>query len=170
MNAPGFLVWSPEGRLPTMVHPTLERALGEAERLTRFNPGQRFFVMAPVITEGEAQIAKAYSRGIAEGYARARGEVMLAEKRQEQALDKVGDLRSALTLTEVFKEKAEPFQSIVADCIQWFGGFRAAHASRDDWERPHTPDRGSLITLNEAFQRLLRSRSNTDLLDEEIPF
>jgi hypothetical protein len=42
---PGYLVWNPAARLPTMRHYDKKSAVAESERLARANPGQQFFVM-----------------------------------------------------------------------------------------------------------------------------
>lgn len=46
---PGFLVWNPDARYPRFDHDTADDARREAERLARENPGQDFYVMAPVM-------------------------------------------------------------------------------------------------------------------------
>lgn len=43
-----YVVWNPQGRTPTYKHSTEELARTEAERLARNNPGQQFYVMAPL--------------------------------------------------------------------------------------------------------------------------
>ena len=48
MTKAGFLVWNPRRGLPTVSHETFEVAVKESERLAQLNPGQTFFVMAPV--------------------------------------------------------------------------------------------------------------------------
>lgn len=58
------------------------------------------------------------------------------------------------------------FQAIVADCILWFDGFRAAHAPKESWERPHVPDRAILCDLNAALQALEASQPEF----EEVAF
>ncbi len=40
-----WMVWCPEGRAPTVKHDSYERAVSEAERLARANPGREFFVL-----------------------------------------------------------------------------------------------------------------------------
>lgn len=43
-----WCVWSPNGRNPTVRHPSLESARGEALRLARCNPGHDFYVLHAV--------------------------------------------------------------------------------------------------------------------------
>lgn len=46
---PFWLVWSPGGeRPPRYRHPDLLSATIEADRLAAANPGQKFFVLAPI--------------------------------------------------------------------------------------------------------------------------
>lgn len=42
------MVWCPEGRAPTVKHDTFQRAVNEAERLARANPGKQFYVLQAV--------------------------------------------------------------------------------------------------------------------------
>lgn len=49
MNGHGFwMVWSPEGRSPTVAHPYRSDADQEARRLAEENPGRHFFVLQSV--------------------------------------------------------------------------------------------------------------------------
>lgn len=160
----GFLVWNPSRSLPTRVHPTIERALAEAERLTQANPGERFVIMSPVMSGSDATVSKAWSDGKAEGYAEARRDVMQAEAVSDRLGEELHDLRRAKPLLDNITEH----QAAVADCICWFDGFAAAHAPRESWERPHLPERSRIRDLNEALQRLLPVPA-TDL-DDRIPF
>lgn len=48
MNRAGFLVWNPRHGLPTVSHTTFDAAVKESERLAQANPGETFFVVAPV--------------------------------------------------------------------------------------------------------------------------
>lgn len=45
---PFFLVWREGGGSPTFKHERQDGAAGEAERLARAHPGERFFVLAPL--------------------------------------------------------------------------------------------------------------------------
>ena len=40
-----WMIWNPLGRMPTMVHRSIDKAEAEAERLARCNPGQTFILM-----------------------------------------------------------------------------------------------------------------------------
>ncbi|MDM4786309.1 hypothetical protein [Pseudomonas aeruginosa] len=40
-----WCVWNPDGRSPTVRHPTYLAAEAEAERLARCNPGQSFYLL-----------------------------------------------------------------------------------------------------------------------------
>lgn len=170
MSALGFHVWNPAGRLPTYVHPTLESALDEAERLTRCNPGQRFVVMAPVLSADDATRAKAWSDGKKQGYADATDDVMKAEAISDRLYEEKAALERTLRQLQTFKDRAAPFQAIVADCLLWFDGFAAAHSPKESWERPHVPDRERMRRLNEALQALLPDGLSVMDLDQEIPF
>ena len=44
-----FVVWAEGGGSPTVKHDTFERARGEAQRLARQHPGQRFLVLLPTL-------------------------------------------------------------------------------------------------------------------------
>jgi len=165
----GFMVWNPEHGTPTFVHQTLASAVTEAERLMRRNPGQRFIVMAPVLTPADASRAKVWSDGKAEGLAEARPDIMAAEAAAERALDKVGDLNSDLRKFTAIQKQHRAFQAVVADCLLWFDGFVAAYAGREPYERPNVPAREMLRQLNGALQALEPIPSEYDLSDE-IPF
>lgn len=43
-----FMVWSPQGRAPTVTHDERESAMQEARRLSEANPGREFFVLRAV--------------------------------------------------------------------------------------------------------------------------
>ena len=45
---PGFLVWNPNGNAPHKQHGTFDGARTEAERLSKQNPGQAFYVLAAI--------------------------------------------------------------------------------------------------------------------------
>lgn len=45
MNDSGFYVWCPDGQRPTVCHNALHKAVAEAERLARNNPGKQFIVL-----------------------------------------------------------------------------------------------------------------------------
>jgi len=47
-----WMVWSPQGTMPTVQHETRHKAVTEAERLARGNPGREFYVLEAV--EGRA--------------------------------------------------------------------------------------------------------------------
>ena len=162
----GFMVWNPARGMPSVAHDTLERALSEAERLTAANPGERFVIMSPIMAGSDASAAKAWSDGKAEGLAQAHREIMRAEAKADQALDRVGDLASALRRVDALRTHHRRFQAIVADCLLWFDGFRAAHSPKDSWESPHVPDRDALRELNAALQALETPQPEF----EEIPF
>lgn len=170
MSTIGFHVWNPAGRLPTRVHDTLQRAVTEAERLTRENPGQTFVVMSPVISAKDAYVAKAFSDGKAEGYAQARREVMAAEGRLDKALEEL----AAFKALRPFLDDVEAYQAIVADCLLWVQGFNAAYAVRESYERPDTPSVDKIRDLNIALQHIWRERDKASCtrrdLDDEIPF
>jgi hypothetical protein len=40
-----WMVWSPQGHAPTVQHFEEKRAVGEAQRLARENPGREFYVL-----------------------------------------------------------------------------------------------------------------------------
>lgn len=173
MTAPrspvGFMVWNPEHGTPTFIHQTLDSAVTEAERLMRRNPGQRFIVMAPVLTPADAGRAKVWGDGKAEGLAEAHRAIMDAEAKTDRALDKVGNLNSDLRKFTAIQKQHRAFQAVVADCLLWFDGFVAAYAGREPYERPNVPARETLRRLNGALQALEPIPSEYDLSDE-IPF
>lgn len=173
MNGPGFMVWSPEGRMPSYVHPTFKGALAEAERLKRNYPSRRFYVMSPVDGLAGAQAATSFEQGKAEGHAAARREIMQAEAAHDRLADRLRDLRAELAAlkdrTRHVLSDVQGFQSIVADCVTWFAGFEAAFQHKESWERPWTPDRDKLRALNSALQSAIPSTAN-DLSDDDIPF
>lgn len=166
----GFLVWNPARGIPTVQHETFARAEAEAERLRAANPEDTFWVMAPVKGEKTAAAARAFSDGKAEGYAQARAEIMLAEGRTDRFCEELRDLRRTMSALQVFVDDRMQFQAIVADCLLWFDGFNAAHAHREVYDRPRTPDGDKLRDLNTALQRLMREAGGQDLDDDEIPF
>ena len=47
-NAPFWLVWNPQGHSPQYQHSSTHSAEAEAKRLARNNPGQEFYVLAPI--------------------------------------------------------------------------------------------------------------------------
>lgn len=53
---PFWLVWRRFGRSPVFEHESYQSARAEAERLSRANPGQAFYVLAPV-ARGAADIS-----------------------------------------------------------------------------------------------------------------
>ena len=165
-NGIGFMVWNPARGMPTVVHETIGRALSEAERLTRENPGERFIIMSPVMAGSDASTAKAWSDGKAEGLAQAHREIMKAEAYSDQWREKATALERSMKKLGVIQRDHRRFQAIVADCLLWFDGFRAAHSPKDSWERPHVPDRDALRDLNGALQDLEPAQSDFD----GIPF
>lgn len=162
----GFMVWNPARGMPHVVHDTIERALAEAERLTAKNPGERFIIMSPVMAGSDASAAKAWSDGKAEGLAQAHREIMKAEAFSDQWCERAQDFERQLNRYGAIQRSQRRFQAIVADCLLWFDGFRAAHSPKDSWERPHVPDREALRELNAALQALEAPQSEF----EEIPF
>jgi hypothetical protein len=167
-----FLVWNPARGLPTRSHNTLESAAAEAFRLWNANPGQRFYVMAPVMAEGEARDAKAFSAGKAEGLDEAHRQIVDADARADRYSNLYDELMrevQAYRRCDDFLSKAREYQAIVADALLWFDGFAAAHAHQDIWERPSIPDRSQLRDLNGKLQDLARAAISAKL-DEEIPF
>lgn len=168
-KSPGFLVWNPARSHPTVQHETFARAHDEAKRLREANPDERFFVMAPVMEKRHAEAAQAFSDGKAVGYAEARSEVMQAEARSDQLLEDKRAVERRLAAFDALAREIEEHQAAAADCLLWFDGFNAAHAHKDRWERPSTPDREKLRRLNAALQVAVRA-SRDQTLDEEIPF
>lgn len=162
----GFMVWNPARGMPSVVHDTLERALTEAERLTAKNPGERFIIMSPIMAGSDASSAKAWSDGKAEGLAQAHREIMKAEAFSDQWCERAQDFERQLNRYGALQRDQRRFQAIVADCLLWFDGFRAAHSPKDSWERPHVPDREALRELNAALQALEAPQPEF----EEIPF
>lgn len=162
----GFMVWNPAAGMPTVVHDTLERALSEAERLTAANPGQRFIIMSPIMAGSDASTAKAWSDGKAEGLAQAHNEIMRAEANADKWCDQFRSIQGRSARFSTIERQQRRFQAIVADCLLWFDGFRAAHSPKDAWERPHVPDRDALRDLNAALQALEAPEPEF----EEIPF
>lgn len=166
----GFMVWSPEGGMPTRVHASYEDAAKEVRRLSSRLPSQTFFVMAP-ITAGPAEDAcLAYDLGrrdgISEGETRVRKEYRFdADHFRARAEHAERKLRRSAPLLS----RAEPFRGIVADCLLWFDGFRAAHAGREHVVR--APDRETLRELNAALQSLdATSRGSDEDEFDEVPF
>ncbi|ASY44999.1 hypothetical protein CJD35_11515 [Sphingobium xenophagum] len=49
---PFWLVWCRRGRQPVYEHESYHSARAEAERLSRCNPGEAFYVLAPVARGG----------------------------------------------------------------------------------------------------------------------
>jgi len=156
----GFLVWNPSRGVPTVQHETLAKAEAEAERLRALHPDETFWVMSPVTSARAKSAAGAFSDGKAEGLAQAHAEIMLAEGRADRASDELHRLRRELSDFSHFRGDT------AADCLLWFDGFNAAHAHKEGWERPRTPDREKLQHLNAALQRLVPGAVD----DEDIPF
>lgn len=163
----GFMVWSPEGGMPTRVHSTWERASAEAQRLRFENPNSRFFVMAPVMDDMVAGIT-AWEAGRRAGEQQAHMEIMRAEAISDQLGDEVTDLRNRLRKLEHFERMARPFQSIVADALLWFDGFMAARYT--ERPQPRIPDRDQLRELNSALLALQPQDQFQASLDDEVPF
>lgn len=159
----GFMVWNPARGMPSVVHDTIEQASAEAERLTRQNPGEHFIIMSPVLNATEANMGRAWSDG-----ARFMGGMLeRAEADAKVMID--GALEHEAKIKRrfaVIERDQRRFQAIVADCLLWFDGFRAAHSPKDSWERPHVPDREALRELNAALQALEAPQPEL----EEIPF
>lgn len=74
-------------------------------------------------------------------------------------------LRTRLHRLAELERSARRFQAIVADCQQWFNGYRAAFASKPIWKRPSTPDADTLRDLNLALQGV-----EPETPGPEIPF
>lgn len=168
----GFFVWSPEGRPPTYLHETLKAAIVERDRLAAEHPGRTFHILAPVLTDEAALHATGYDRGLADGRRQWMDQAMQATLRANTAENQARRFSQRLNRLAVFENKAESFQSIVADCVLWFDGFLGAFAGRDIADQPHVPDRSDLRDLNAAFQRMLRDRGRIEPadLDDEVPF
>lgn len=162
-NRIGFMVWNPARGMPTMVHPTIEKASAEAERLSRANPGEHFIIMSPVLSGEDANLGKAWSAGARFMGARADA----AEANARRMIDDTIEYETKVKrrFRELERDQRR-FQAIVADCLLWFDGFRAAHSPKDSWERPHVPDREALRELNAALQALEAPLPEF----EEIPF
>jgi len=43
-----WMIWNKGNRGPTIQHPTENAARSEAERLARFNPGQKFYLLSAI--------------------------------------------------------------------------------------------------------------------------
>lgn len=157
------MVWNPVRGMPTFVHDTIEQASAEAERLTRQNPGEHFIIMSPVLSRSDADAGKAFSAGV--NWSKARSETAAEEARRlvDQAVRREAEVSRRFAVIERDQRR---FQAIVADCLLWFDGFRAAHSPKDSWERPHVPDRDALRELNAALQALETPQPEF----EEIPF
>jgi hypothetical protein len=157
------MVWNPARGMPTMVHDTIEQASAEAERLTRQNPGEHFIIMSPVLTDQAATVGKVWSDGAR--YAQSR--IDAAEANVQRMVDDAIQYEAKVKRRfAVIERDQRRFQAIVADCLLWFDGFRAAHSPKDSWERPHVPDREALRELNAALQALETPQPEF----EEIPF
>jgi hypothetical protein len=165
----GFMVWNPDRSMPTHVHDTFEDALAEAERLKRYAPRERFFVMAPVIDTLTVTYGAGFDAGRKAGLNEAHQQIMDAEARADRAMDRDGDRATQLRLLDPIFQKARDFQAIVADALLWFDGFAAAHAPKEAWERPRLPDRERLVALNGALQAVAFPQT-VDALDDDIPF
>lgn len=159
----GFMVWNPARGMPTVVHDTIEQASAEAERLTRQNPGEHFIIMSPVLTDQAATIGKIWSDGARYAQARIENAEANAKRMIDDAIQFEAKTKRRFAVIERDQRR---FQAIVADCLLWFDGFRAAHSPKDSWERPHVPDREALRELNAALQALEAPQPEF----EEIPF
>lgn len=159
----GFMVWNPARGMPTMVHDTIEQASAEAERLTRQNPGEHFIIMSPVLSTEDANLGRAWSDGARFMGARVDAAEANAKRMIDDAIQYEAKAKHRFAVIERDQRR---FQAIVADCLLWFDGFRAAHSPKDSWERPHVPDRDVLRDLNGALQDLEPMQSDF----EEIPF
>lgn len=159
----GFMVWNPARGMPTVVHDTIEQASAEAERLTRQNPGEYFIIMSPVLTDQAATIGKIWSDGARYAQARIENAEANAKRMIDDAIQFEAKTKRRFAVIERDQRR---FQAIVADCLLWFDGFRAAHSPKDSWERPHVPDRDALRELNAALQALEAPQPEF----EEIPF
>jgi hypothetical protein len=111
----GFMVWNPDRSMPTHVHDTFEDALAEAERLKRYAPRERFFVMAPVIDTLTVTYGAGFDAGRKAGLNEAHQQIMDAEARADRAMDRDGDRATQLRLLDPIFQKARDFQAIVAD-------------------------------------------------------
>ncbi len=167
---PGFMVWNPDGRMPTAVHPTLKSAAEEAARLKRAHRGERFYVMVPVLGEPEFSYARGLNDGKAEGLAQAHREIMDAEAKADRLSDALDLERFQSRMARKVIERADAFRSVVADCLCWFAGFDAAHSYKESWERPWAPERATLRELNTALQEIAGEGTRPAALSEEIPF
>lgn len=156
----GFLVWCPEHGFPTYQHETFLGAVAEAERLKRLHPQRRFVVMSPVERMSDVGYASGFSDGKKEGLTQAHREIMKAEANADRWSDEAHELRKLKPIMA----RAQAFQSIVADCLCWFAGYRAGSAG-DGYGAVWTPSRDTLQELNQHLQSLLPSA-----MDDEIPF
>lgn len=165
LNLPriGFMVWNPARGMPTVVHDTIEQASAESERLTRQNPGEHFIIMSPVLTDQGVIMGKAFSDGARFAMARVENAEANAKRMIDDAIQYEAKIKHRF---RVFERDQRKFQAIVADCLLWFDGFRAAHSPKDSWERPHVPDREILCELNRALQSLEMPEPEF----EEVPF
>lgn len=159
----GFMVWNPARGMPTVVHDTIEQASAEAGRLTRQNPDEHFIIMSPVLSREDANLGKAWSDGARFMGARADAAEANARRMIDEAIQHEVKAKRRFRVLERDQRR---FQAIAADCLLWFDGFRAAHSPKDDWERPHVPDRDALRELNAALQALETPQPEF----EEIPF
>ena len=165
----GFLIWCPDHGPPTVVHDTLLAALAEAERLKRLHPSSRFVVMSPVTDQRGLTYARGWSAGRAEGLAQAHREIMAAEAQTDKARDRVSALECAAERIQPVTGSLHDLQMLIADCLLWFDGFAAAHASREPWERPNVPSRERLREFNALLQVAAAAPADPDL-DDHIPF
>lgn len=69
----------------------------------------------------------------------------------------------ALQCVAALLKDVEQHQAIVADCLLWFDGFRAA--TRD---KHHTPEREDLRRLNGQLQEIISALKNVP--QKDLPF
>jgi hypothetical protein len=165
----GFFVWNPAAGLPTRTHSTLARAAAEAYRLKCLNPAATFYVMAPLLCDGQTERAQQFSDGVEAGLAQAHREIMRAEAAADRNGEEVIRLQGRLRSAQPILDQAWRFQAIVADALLWFDGFAAAYAAKESYERPNLPDRQDLKDLSRHLQNI-ETQAARDLMDEEIPF
>lgn len=63
VEAPPFwLVWSPTGRTPMFQHPSQDAAVAEADRLSKLNRDQEFFVLQPHMSIVRTDVVRRHFR------------------------------------------------------------------------------------------------------------